>query len=125
MIDTVPRRDGTIWDRVAVKTNKRNSHTKPMSNNSGLERDVTIGNRQAAAEVAVNLQGRKGATEALGLMAAALAMLDASEAPADVGAHLDHAMHRLRDWIEKQPLDDRRTDGNRPEVSLHCFKPEC
>lgn len=40
-----------------------------------------------------------GAAEALDLMARALALLDAYEAPADAGAHLDHAMHRLREWI--------------------------
>ena len=36
-----------------------------------------------------------GAAEALDLMAQALALLDANEAPADAGAYLDHAMHRL------------------------------
>ena len=40
-----------------------------------------------------------GAAEALDLMARALALLDASDVPADAGAYLDHAMHRLRDWI--------------------------
>ena len=40
-----------------------------------------------------------GAAEALDLMARALALLDAHQAPADAGAYLDHAMHRLRDWM--------------------------
>lgn len=40
-----------------------------------------------------------GPAEALDLMTRALALLDANGAPADAGAYLDHAMHRLRDWI--------------------------
>lgn len=40
------------------------------------------------------------ALEALELMGRALALLDSSQAPADAGAYLDHAMHRLREWIE-------------------------
>lgn len=42
--------------------------------------------------------------EALDLMARALAILDANDVPADAGAHLDHAMHRLRDWIAERQL---------------------
>lgn len=41
------------------------------------------------------------ATEALDLMTRALAILDASEAPADAGAHLDHVMHRVRQWMDR------------------------
>ena len=54
---------------------------------------------QPAAGGAMNSSSGHGVAEALDLMARALALLDASEAPADAGAHLDHAMHRLRDWI--------------------------
>ena len=53
---------------------------------------------QLAAGGAADSQN-DGAAEALDLMARALALLDANEAPADAGAYLDHAMHRLRDWI--------------------------
>lgn len=42
--------------------------------------------------------------EALDLMARALVILDANDVPADAGAHLDHAMHRLRDWIAERKL---------------------
>jgi hypothetical protein len=35
-------------------------------------------------------------------MAQALVLLDANEAPVDAGAYLDHAMHRLRDWIAEE-----------------------
>ena len=45
-----------------------------------------------------------GAAEALDLMTRALALLDAHQAPADAGAYLDHAMHRLRDWMGNQPI---------------------
>ena len=45
-----------------------------------------------------------GAAEALDLMARALALLDAHQAPADAGAYLDHAMHRLRYWMGNQPI---------------------
>lgn len=39
------------------------------------------------------------AARALDFMAQALALLDAAGAPADAGAYLDHAMHRLREWL--------------------------
>ena len=56
---------------------------------------------QAAAVEPVDIPGGDGAAEALDLMARALALIDASEAPADAGAHLDLAMHRLRDWRDE------------------------
>lgn len=37
--------------------------------------------------------------KALEFMAEALALLDAAGAPADAGAYLDLAMHRLREWL--------------------------
>lgn len=40
------------------------------------------------------------ATAALGHMEQALELLDRLEGPDDVGAHLDLAIHRLRDWID-------------------------
>lgn len=52
------------------------------------------------------------AAEALDLMARALALLDANEAPADAGAYLDHAMHRLREWIGSEKI---RSTGTCPE----------
>lgn len=54
---------------------------------------------QLAAAGAADFRTGEGALEALNLMARALALLDANEAPADAGAYLDHAMHRLRAWI--------------------------
>lgn len=59
---------------------------------------------QPAAGEPVNLQSGCGPAEALELMARALALLDANEVPADAGAHLDHAMHRLREWIANESL---------------------
>ena len=37
--------------------------------------------------------------EALRHIEAALRLLDETDAPSDVGAHLDLAMHRLRSWL--------------------------
>lgn len=39
------------------------------------------------------------ANEALDLLVEALELIDSIEGPGDVGAHLDLAIHRLRDWI--------------------------
>ena len=55
--------------------------------------------QQLAAGGSAVFRNGDGAAEALDLMARALALLDANEAPADAGAYLDHAMHRLREWI--------------------------
>lgn len=41
-------------------------------------------------------------TAALGLMVTSLQLLDEAEAPADVGAHLDLAIHRLRALIAER-----------------------
>lgn len=60
---------------------------------------MPIDSRQFAAGGYEQCPSGNSAAEALDLMARALAILDANEAPADAGAHLDHAMHRLRDWI--------------------------
>ncbi|MES2902943.1 MAG: hypothetical protein V4696_02040 [Pseudomonadota bacterium] len=60
---------------------------------------MSIDSRQFAAAGSDQFPSGNGAAEALDLMARALAILDANEAPADAGAYLDHAMHRLRDWI--------------------------
>lgn len=38
-------------------------------------------------------------TRALALMNEALALIDANDGPHDVGAYLDHAICKLRDWI--------------------------
>lgn len=42
------------------------------------------------------------ADEALRLMQRALGLLDEAEGPDEVGAHLDLAMHRLQEWIERK-----------------------
>lgn len=60
---------------------------------------MCLDNRQSAVGESGGLRTADGAAEALELMARALALLDAHHAPADAGAYLDHAMHRLRDWI--------------------------
>lgn len=39
------------------------------------------------------------AGEALDLMERALALIDADSGPYDAGAHLDLAIHRLKEWI--------------------------
>ncbi len=63
---------------------------------------MRIDNRQLAAGGSADIRTGDGAVEALDLMARALALLDANGAPADAGAYLDHAMHRLRDWMGTQ-----------------------
>lgn len=40
------------------------------------------------------------ARAALDLMVEALALIDANDGPGDAGCYLDHAIHRLRDWID-------------------------
>lgn len=64
---------------------------------------MRIDSRQLAAGGSADFRSGDGAAEALDLMARALAMLDANGAPADAGAYLDHAMHRLRDWMGETP----------------------
>jgi hypothetical protein len=59
---------------------------------------MTTDSRRSAAGGFAEYRNGDGAAEALDLMARALALLDAHEAPADAGAYLDLAMHRLRDW---------------------------
>jgi hypothetical protein len=45
-----------------------------------------------------------GPRKALALMEQALAIIDAHGGPADAGAHLDLAIHRLREWLaESKP----------------------
>ena len=39
------------------------------------------------------------ANQALDLMEQALALMDKEGGPVDAGAHLDLAIHRLKDWI--------------------------
>jgi hypothetical protein len=57
----------------------------------------TPGRDPAARSNESEIQG--GVGEALALMEQALVVLDASQGPADVGAHLDLAIHRLKDWL--------------------------
>lgn len=42
--------------------------------------------------------------QALNLMEGALRLLDDHGAPADAGAHLDLAVHRLREWLHARDL---------------------
>lgn len=46
----------------------------------------------------------EGADEALQLMERALRIIDIAQGPEDAGAHLDLAIHRLREWIESPPI---------------------
>lgn len=71
----------------------------------GSEVSVSHDNRQLAAGESANFRNCDHAAEVLGLMNRALALLDANGAPADIGAYLDHALHRLRDWIESAASD--------------------
>lgn len=59
---------------------------------------MATNSRPLAAAEPDRLDTCDGAAEALDLMARALALLDAMGAPADAGAYIDHAMHRLREW---------------------------
>ena len=43
------------------------------------------------------------ASEALAMMVEALRLIDMSGGAAVAGAHLDLAIHRLREWIEDEP----------------------
>ena len=58
----------------------------------------TTGRDPAANPAAAPPQA--GMRQALGLMEQALKLLDDHEGPNDAGAHLDLAVHRLRDWLE-------------------------
>lgn len=65
---------------------------------------MSMDSPQLAAEGSAEFRTGDSATEALDLMARALALLDANGGPADAGAYLDHAMHRLRDWMDDGAL---------------------
>lgn len=58
------------------------------------------GRDDAAASEGSNSKDQ--AVEALELMQRALSLIDSTDGPPDAGAHLDIAIHRLRDWIEDQ-----------------------
>ena len=45
----------------------------------------------------------ENAEQALGLMVAALKLIDASEGAGIAGAHLDLAIHRLQEWLGSEP----------------------
>lgn len=53
---------------------------------------------RGSAAGAIAIIPNESAAKALDLMAEALALLDAHGVPADAGAHLDLALHRLREW---------------------------
>ena len=59
---------------------------------------MTTNSRQHAAGGLADVGGNDGAIEALNHMVRALELLDAHSVPADIGAHLDLAIHRLRQW---------------------------
>lgn len=57
-------------------------------------RDATSGSPKAPSTEAP-------ASEALGLMVEALKLIDQSGGAGIAGAHLDLAIHRLREWIDR------------------------
>lgn len=59
---------------------------------------MTMTDREFAAQPAGPPFGQLH--KALELMEQALALLDDHAGPCDAGAHLDLAVHRLREWIE-------------------------
>jgi hypothetical protein len=62
---------------------------------------MSSGSRIPAADNSDVLGKEARANEALNLMLQALKLLDKNEGPPDVGAHLDLAIHRLQESIEK------------------------
>lgn len=61
----------------------------------------TTSRTSAASPPAAVLPDDK-ARQALALMVDALELIDASEGAAVAGAHLDLAIHRLQDWIDRE-----------------------
>lgn len=57
---------------------------------------------QDSVEVKARDNPKDQAGGALELMEKALSLIDANDGPNDVGAHLDLAIHRLREWIQSQ-----------------------
>ena len=55
--------------------------------------------RDSASGIPDPIPSRDNVTEALSLMIEALELIDANQGPDDVGAHLDLAIHRLKEWI--------------------------
>lgn len=58
----------------------------------------TPGREVAAPKFEAPLTG--DVQQALGLMEDALRLLDDHDGPPDAGAHLDLAVHRLREWLQ-------------------------
>lgn len=61
--------------------------------------------------------GGSNIDRALSFMSAALELLDSEGAPADVGAHLDLAINRLREVVQETPSDKRQSYAS---VALDC-----
>lgn len=57
--------------------------------------------RKSDSQAAEGGGSRSSADQALSLMVEALEMLDRDGGPNLAGAHLDLAIHRLRDWMGK------------------------
>lgn len=57
--------------------------------------------RDAATQSPVPACPEERAREALALMVDALELIDASEGAGVAGAHLDLAIHRLQEWIDR------------------------
>lgn len=57
--------------------------------------------RQAATETPLATGPDRGAHKALDMMIDALKLIDSSEGANVASAHLDLAIHRLQEWIER------------------------
>lgn len=61
---------------------------------------MTLTSRNAAAGPAPGPCADDKAAQALALMTQALELIDSSEGAGIAGAHLDLAIHRLREWLD-------------------------
>lgn len=59
--------------------------------------------RDSATQLPVADCPEDKAREALALMIGALELIDSGECASVAGAHLDLAIHRLQEWIEREP----------------------
>jgi hypothetical protein len=62
---------------------------------------MATNSRDPATAPSVAASPDEKAKEALALMVEALGLIDASESAGVAGAHLDLAIHRLRQWIDE------------------------
>lgn len=63
---------------------------------------MTIGDSLSAADRPRESQRHESTATALDLMRKALKLLDEVQAPDEIGARLDEAIHRLQDWQDSE-----------------------